>query len=88
LHFRRQSPPSRCAVAEFAKRQFPRLFSPRLCQYGGASRLSRRFLWRKIRNAAPFPLLPAVRFGDNFANSANFNATCNTLALATLFTKS
>jgi hypothetical protein len=51
------------------QRHLPSLL-PRLCQYGGCSRLSRRILWRKIRNSVAVPVLPAAHFGDNSANPA------------------
>jgi len=46
-------------------------FPPRLCQFGGSSRASRRFLWRKIRNTVAVPVLPAMQFGDNVAYRSN-----------------
>jgi hypothetical protein len=46
----------------------PCSLSPRLCQYGGCSRLTRRLLWRKIRNMVAVLVLPAMPFGDNFRN--------------------
>jgi hypothetical protein len=42
-------------------------FSPFLRQCGGASRLCCHPLRHKSRNSAPFSLLPAAPFGDNFA---------------------
>jgi hypothetical protein len=44
---------------------------PRLCQYGGCSRVCCRLLWRKIRKSAAAPVLAAAHFGDNSANVAN-----------------
>jgi hypothetical protein len=64
-------PHSRRAVAKMAKRQLPRLLSPRLRQYGGASRVCRRPLWRKIRQLVARRGFPAVHFGDNSANRAH-----------------
>jgi hypothetical protein len=64
---------SRCAIANFAKRQFPPALSPSLCQFGGCYPASRQFIWRKIRNAAPSSCIAAVHFGDN---SANFAIDC------------
>jgi hypothetical protein len=43
----------------------------------GASRLSRRQSWHKIRELVAFSLLPARTLGGNFLNSANFNIRCN-----------
>jgi hypothetical protein len=51
------------------QRQPPALL-PRLRHYGGCSRICRRFLWHKIRNAAAAPVLAAVHFGSKTANSA------------------
>jgi hypothetical protein len=70
-------PYSRCAIAKFAKRRHRPVFSPRLCQFSAMLPRSRRFLWRKIRNAALISLLPAVHCGDNFRNCINFNLICN-----------
>jgi hypothetical protein len=64
-------PYSRRTWAKMAKRQLSRLLSPRLRQYGGASRVCRRILWRKSRNSVAVPVFPAVRFGDNSANRAH-----------------
>jgi hypothetical protein len=44
---------------------------PRLCRIGGASRVCRRFLWRKIRTTVAVPVLATVRFGGNLAICAN-----------------
>jgi hypothetical protein len=45
--------------------------SPRLRHYGGCSRVSRRFLWRKSRNSVALPVLAAAHFGDKFAKIEN-----------------
>jgi hypothetical protein len=70
---------SRRAFAKFAKRQMLPVYSPRLCHYGGASRVSRRFFARKILNMAAVLGLPAIHFGGNFLNCVKFNALCNTI---------
>jgi hypothetical protein len=44
---------------------------PRFCQYGGCSRVCRRWLWRKIAHSAAVPVLAAAHFGDNVAKFAN-----------------
>jgi hypothetical protein len=64
-------PTCRHAVAKMAKRQFAPILSPRLCQFGGASRACRHFMWRKSRNTVAVPVPATVHFGDNFAFSAN-----------------
>ena len=47
------------------------LLSPPLCHDGGCSRVSRRFLWRKIRKLVAVPVLAAIRFGDNVEKIEN-----------------
>jgi hypothetical protein len=49
-----------------AKRQHPPVWSPRFRQFGGCSRLNRRFCVTKIRNAVAIPVLPAGKCGSNF----------------------
>jgi hypothetical protein len=66
-HFGGKLPTSRRASAKIAPRQFAPVLSPPLCQCGGASRVCRRFLWRKSCNTVAAPVLAAVHFGDNFA---------------------
>jgi len=69
-HFGGSFPYSRRAMPIAPQQRLAPLLSPRLCQDGGASRASRRSLWRKSRHSAPFPLLPAAHPGDNSANFA------------------
>jgi hypothetical protein len=69
---------SRHAKAKTTTRQHCRLFSPNYCQVGGISRASRRILRPKSDNLAPPSRVPADTIGDNFLNSVNFKALCNT----------
>jgi hypothetical protein len=57
---------SRHAIAKMPQQRQPCSLSPRLRHYGGCSRVSRRLLWRKIRDTAARPVLAAAQFGDNF----------------------
>ena len=68
---------SRRTKAKFAQQRILRSLSPSIRQYGGYSRVIRRFLRRKIRRSAARPLLLAVYFGGNFRNCINFNAQRN-----------
>jgi len=47
------------------------VLSPRVCHYGGASRVTRRPLWRTSRKSVARPVSPAAQFGGNSANRAN-----------------
>jgi hypothetical protein len=58
---------SRHANAKTTTRQFPRLFSPLLCQRSGASPASRRILHPKSDNPAPTSRFPAIRTAGIFA---------------------
>jgi hypothetical protein len=64
-------PACRRTVAKIAPQQFAPVLWPRLCQYGGASRICRRFLWRKSRHSVAAVVPAAAHFGDNFAFFAN-----------------
>lgn len=57
-------PRSRRPVAKMTTRQLSRLFPPHLCQFGGCSRPSRRFLWRKFATTVSTPDPAAAQFGD------------------------
>jgi hypothetical protein len=69
----RCSPIPASAVGETAlspQRRTTPAFPPLFRQHGGAPRVSRRLLWRKIRHAVALLVLPAAHLGDNFANRA------------------
>jgi hypothetical protein len=68
---------SRRAMAQLALWQLLPVYSPHFRNNGGASRVSRRFIWHKIRNSAAVLGLPALHVGGNFRNCVNFNAVCN-----------
>jgi hypothetical protein len=59
------------AIANFAQRCLSPVLSPHFRPLGGASPVSRRFLWRKIRQSVALPLLSASPFGGNMAKLAN-----------------
>jgi hypothetical protein len=69
------------AVARVAQQQITPVFPPHFRHYGGASRVSRRFLRHKIRRVAALPVLPArlrfsarLQYGEFLAHSAlNFS---------------
>jgi hypothetical protein len=59
-------PRSRCGMAKVVQRRVAPLFSPRFRQFGGASRVSRRFYATNFRNLAAVPALAAGTCGGNF----------------------
>lgn len=63
-------PHSRPTMTTKPQQRHPPLLLPHLRHNGGASPVSRRFLWRKILNSAARLLFPAVQRGDKFAISA------------------
>jgi hypothetical protein len=58
---------SRRAIATIAPQQFAPVLLPLFCQFGGASRVCRRFIGRKSRNTVAVPVFAAAHFGGNFA---------------------
>jgi hypothetical protein len=81
LPYRRQLPLLPRCYCEIRTAAVFSLISAARVQFGGASRISRRFFAHKILIPAPCSPVPADHFGDNFLFCVNFKELCNTALL-------